>query len=228
MVQIVPTTHKVLMIVSQMPAADQPKVQKIKPFRISMPSPLPPTGTVRTQAASKISTKSNCWRSQPNPDAVAKKCAEHYQKAIDLGFDEAQVRYYWGFHDLMWKQNDQAIAHFERAIEIAGRDSTIGTEAAKFIERAMAQKNDKSGMCFIATAACESAQAPEVQVLRSFRDQILLRSPLGQAFVRFYYLTSPPVARFLSRHPVLRRIVRYCVVRPLANHCDQRMTRRVP
>ncbi len=57
--------------------------------------------------------------------------------------------------------------------------------------------NVKSG-CFIATACYGSNECPEVQCLRTFRDTTLLSRPLGRAFVRLYYLVSPPVARCLE------------------------------
>lgn len=62
--------------------------------------------------------------------------------------------------------------------------------------------------CFIATAAFGSKQAWQVQLLRNFRDQILLKSELGKSFVKFYYRYSPPVAQFISEKPMLKQIVR--------------------
>lgn len=65
----------------------------------------------------------------------------------------------------------------------------------------------KSG-CFIATAAYGSYLDPHVMVLRHFRDDVLLQSELGSAFVSFYYKHSPPVADFIARHDSLRTIMR--------------------
>ncbi|RMG71501.1 MAG: hypothetical protein D6710_05960 [Nitrospirae bacterium] len=63
---------------------------------------------------------------------------------------------------------------------------------------------DGGGGCFIATAAYGSYLAPEVRLLRRFRDRYLLTNPAGRLFVRLYYTCSPPVARLISRYPVLR------------------------
>ncbi len=62
--------------------------------------------------------------------------------------------------------------------------------------------------CFIATAAYGTPMAEEIQTLREFRDSYLLTNPLGQAFVDFYYRTSPPVAGFIAEHPHVKAIVR--------------------
>lgn len=67
------------------------------------------------------------------------------------------------------------------------------------------------GGCFIATAAFGSYLDPHVMVLRHFRDDVLLQSGLGTAFVKFYYKHSPPVADFIAKHEVLRTSVRFAL-----------------
>jgi hypothetical protein len=64
------------------------------------------------------------------------------------------------------------------------------------------------GGCFIATAAFGSYLDPHVMVLRHFRDDVLLKSGPGAAFVKLYYTYSPPVADFIRDHDALRTSVR--------------------
>lgn len=68
--------------------------------------------------------------------------------------------------------------------------------------------------CFIATAAFGSYLDPHVMVLRHFRDDVLLQSELGTAFVTFYYKHSPPIADFIAQHETLRTLMRF-VLTPL-------------
>ena len=75
-------------------------------------------------------------------------------------------------------------------------------------------KEDK--MCFIATAAYGTPMAKEVDLLRQFRDELLLSNPGGRAFVAAYYKLSPPIAEFISHHHLLRTVVRGCCVNPAA------------
>lgn len=65
----------------------------------------------------------------------------------------------------------------------------------------------KSG-CFIATSTYGSEMAPEVQFLRSFRDNMVLNTFAGRSFMtlfnEFYYSFSPSVATMISNNEVLR------------------------
>jgi PKD repeat protein len=71
-----------------------------------------------------------------------------------------------------------------------------------------------SSGCFIATACYGSYMAPEVMVLRHFRDTHLLTNGPGRAFVRFYYRHSPPIANYIRDKKVLKLLVR-CALKPL-------------
>jgi hypothetical protein len=72
-----------------------------------------------------------------------------------------------------------------------------------------------SGPCFIATAVYGSPIAPEITVLRHYRDEVLLTSVLGRILVGFYYYVSPPLAALISKHRHLRSVVRRCLLEPI-------------
>ena len=69
--------------------------------------------------------------------------------------------------------------------------------------------------CFIATAAYGTDTAREINILREFRNTVLLPNSLGTKLVSFYYKTSPPIADFISQHEVLRTMVRMGFVDPI-------------
>jgi len=71
------------------------------------------------------------------------------------------------------------------------------------------------GWCFIATAAYGTDTAKEIDILREFRDEVLLPNSLGAKLVSLYYETSPPIANLISQHEVLRTAVRVGFVDPI-------------
>lgn len=62
--------------------------------------------------------------------------------------------------------------------------------------------------CFIATAAYGSYLAPEIEVLREFRDAFLIQHAWGKDFVEAYYVYSPPVARVIAQSGTLAVVTR--------------------
>lgn len=106
------------------------------------------------------------------------------------------------------------------ALEVAIKldpEGAGGSRAQEMLERIAGDPNLKDrGKCFIATAACESPESPEVVELRRFRDQVLQRTGPGRLLVSAYYAFSPPLARALSNNQTAARIARNWVVRPLA------------
>jgi hypothetical protein len=62
--------------------------------------------------------------------------------------------------------------------------------------------------CFIATAAWGSPMQAEVALLRRFRDDALLGSPLGRLAVASYYALSPPLAEAIASDERLRAAAR--------------------
>jgi uncharacterized repeat protein (TIGR02543 family) len=69
--------------------------------------------------------------------------------------------------------------------------------------------------CFIATAAYGTPTAEQIDVLREFRDVVLLKSTVGSRFVVLYYQLSPPIADFIARSDLLRTLVRELLVDPI-------------
>jgi hypothetical protein len=87
------------------------------------------------------------------------------------------------------------------------------------------ESTPKSGGCFIATAAFGSSGAPDIVVLRGFRDEVLIRSLIGRGFISIYYRYSPKVADYIAMHKSLRWLVRTIVIKPIASVIALRMSR---
>ncbi len=66
--------------------------------------------------------------------------------------------------------------------------------------------------CFIATVAFGYYDAPQVQLLRDFRDRYLLSHSPGRWFVKQYYTYGPEAARYIERHPEWKSSVRVALL----------------
>jgi hypothetical protein len=72
-----------------------------------------------------------------------------------------------------------------------------------------------SPSCLIATAAYGSPLSPQVQALRNFRDQLVLKTFAGSQFMKafnaWYYSFSPSIAHVISKSPSLAAVVRILI-----------------
>ena len=73
---------------------------------------------------------------------------------------------------------------------------------------------EKEGQCFVVTAVYGSPLAQEVNTMRIFRDEFLLRYQAGRLFVSTYYRVSPTIAQFISNRRPLRSFLRTVLLAP--------------
>jgi hypothetical protein len=73
-------------------------------------------------------------------------------------------------------------------------------------------ESNESGGCLIATATFGSEMAPQVQFLREIRDNTVLKTESGTAFMtsfnQFYYSFSPTIADYERENPVFKEAVK--------------------
>ena len=80
------------------------------------------------------------------------------------------------------------------------------------VERTVTETQAGWSRCLIATAAFGSEMAPQVQMLREFRDGFVMRTFAGENFMKafnaFYYSWSPYVARAEYENSVLKNFIK--------------------
>ncbi len=109
--------------------------------------------------------------------------------------------------------------------EIVSFDIGVGDAYAQSIT----PSDGENGGCLIATATFGSELAPQVQQLRELRDNTILKTSSGMAFMttfnQFYYSFSPAVADLERENPVFKQVVKLTITPMLSslsllNHVD--------
>ena len=146
------------------------------------------------------------WDPNPEPSVAGYRVyygtsSHHYTAVIDVGRQTACT-----VSGLV-----PGVTYFISATAYAGTgdESSFSGEIAYTVPGGSSSSSGGGGGCFIATAAFGSSLAPEVSVLREFRDRYLLTNGPGQAFVSWYYRVSPPVAALIAEHETLKAAVRW-------------------
>ena len=120
---------------------------------------------------------------------------------------------------------NEAIKEQERLEQKYGTFEELQQEGKDIIKNIPVEKIEKQGEgiiksiptggCLIATATYGSELAPQVQQLRELRDNQLLNTELGSAFMEsfneFYYSFSPYIADYERENPVFREMVKIAI-----------------
>jgi outer membrane protein assembly factor BamE (lipoprotein component of BamABCDE complex) len=148
-------------------------------------------------------------------------------QGISLGDTKNEVLQKWGNPTIntegWWEYGDRTGTTSKGrrfAIELTFKNEIITDFQAK--DYKPSTKNQKSsGFCFVATACYGDYNAPEVLVLRNYRDNVLLKTNLGRTAVKVYYRISPPIARFLEKSVLLKKLIRKNLLAPIVSKIKQ-------
>mgnify|MGYP000518186007 FL=1 len=96
--------------------------------------------------------------------------------------------------------------------DVSTFSKNVSTEPAK---ETTSVKSGNGGGCLIATAAYGSEMAPQVQQLRELRDNQLLQTESGSAFMssfnEMYYSFSPTIADYERENPMFKEAVKLTI-----------------
>ena len=95
--------------------------------------------------------------------------------------------------------------------------------AKKIDDKKLSSKKSNNKWCFIATVVYGSIEAPQVEILRKFRDIYLTKSLIGRGFIELYYRYSPSLANSLKEHPQIIKILRLIMFDPLVSFIKKKL-----
>ena len=131
------------------------------------------------------------------------------------------------FNDIRFATPDKfyTLAYINRVNNFENHMEYFETVKNSFVILAAGEISDKvnqeGGGCLIATATFGSELAPQVQQLRELRDNTLLQTESGSAFMQgfnqFYYSFSPIIADYERQNPVFKEIVKLGITPLLAS-----------
>lgn len=131
-------------------------------------------------------------------------------KFKEVMFYDSEKFYTLSYSNGLDDYNSQ-LPRFEEAIssfEILSDDSASGDSLD-------GKEPGENGGCLIATATFGSELAPQVQQLREIRDNTLLSTASGTAFMtgfnQFYYLFSPSIADLERENPMFKEFVKITI-----------------
>jgi len=141
---------------------------------------------------------------------------ETIQKIRELDIEEAEKESLISEINRITESNKNELAYvaatfiqpFEEKAKEAEKEEQIVSEI-------LGDSSSNGGGCLIATATFGSELAPQVQQLREIRDNSLLQTESGSAFMesfnQFYYSFSPGIADLERENPVFKEIVKLAI-----------------
>ena len=127
------------------------------------------------------------------------------------------------------KELEQKTQNKTQTSKEANQNITVTENKTANQESDIIESSEQGGGCLVATAAYGSELSPQVQQLRELRDNTILKTSSGTAFMtafnQFYYSFSPYIADYERENPVFKEIVKLGITPMLAslsllNHTD--------
>ncbi len=132
-------------------------------------------------------------------------------KFIDVIILSEEKSYTFAYNNLL-DNFDNEITKFNKSLDsfkILSQDNTIMEISTETLDE------EKGGGCLIATATYGSELAPQVQLLREIRDNSLLQTESGSAFMGtfndIYYTFSPTIADYERESPIFKEAVKFAI-----------------
>ena len=150
-----------------------------------------------------------------NPEKIISKTTDIIENKKPNQLTSVHLYFLKGSAHFTKTEYTEAKADYDKCIEIADElgDDPAAAQWKQLALKASEDVQKKSG-CFIATAALGNENAPEIRILKAWRDTILLPSRTGRFFVNMYLFVSPTIASAIRPYPLLRKSILVFLIYP--------------
>ena len=80
------------------------------------------------------------------------------------------------------------------------------------------QKKEQQKNCYIATMVYNNIDHPNVERLRTYRDEVLLLNNFGYLLVKYYYKISPWVVKKFGKYNLLHSSAKFIIEEIILKH----------
>jgi hypothetical protein len=156
-----------------------------------------------------------CGRLNENNDNNSTKNLSELDKKILKCLEKDEIYEAIGLKKYI--SNLNASGSLMYVIDLAQNNGVAKTTIERLLEDEVAEfcRSEDKAWCFIATACYGDYESAEVKEFREFRDNVLMKSHLGRAFVFVYYTVSPPIAKLISKSEYSKKIIRDFILTPI-------------
>jgi len=149
---------------------------------------------------------------------------------IKIKFAEVTIHTFEKVYIIIYSNTEEDFENHQVNYENVINSFSIQSDGTQSLSIASADEtSQEGGGCLIATATFGSELAPQVQQLRELRDNTVLQTESGTAFMtgfnQFYYSFSPTIADWERGNPAFKELVKIVITPLLAtlsilNHVD--------
>ncbi|MFQ5497702.1 MAG: CFI-box-CTERM domain-containing protein [Nitrosopumilus sp.] len=132
---------------------------------------------------------------------------------VEFNLGEGVYSMNFGVEGILFQPIPKESASFDIRVGQAQAQQTENESMEDEISEITSENSkEEGGGCLIATATFDSELSPQVQQLRELRDNKILKTNSGTAFMtgfnQFYYSFSPTVADFEREQPIFKEIMK--------------------
>lgn len=159
-------------------------------------------------------------------DSIMNELKRESGNRLKVSLDVLRYKYrdLYNLNEEFFKELEKAIrhdAHTSQSSSYSSHNTSNSSYNPSNKTYNQSHSSQSSSDCFVATAAFGTPWASEINILRQWRDEVLIKSIPGRLFVKTYYRIGPYAAKLVEKSELLKGMVRkviYKIIKEIANN----------